>query len=75
MEESQYIRDLEQIMQNGQGPFTRKQLIAELSKLYPHLPTSEISLQVSCAIQDDKKIKKRFRFVRQGYWDLAEKPL
>jgi hypothetical protein len=73
IEESQYIRDIEKIMRNGQGPFTRKQLGAELSKLYPSLSTQEISLQVSCAIQDDKMINKRFRFVRTGYWDLAGK--
>ncbi len=75
IEESQCIRDIAAIMSEGGGPFTRKQLATALAKIHPELTYQETMLQVSSAIQDDKFANNKFKSVRQGYWDLAEKPL
>lgn len=75
IEESQFIRDIANIMSKGGGPFTRKQLATELEKIHPTLSYQEIMLRVSIAIQDDKFANNKFKSVRQGYWDLNEKPL
>lgn len=73
MEESQYIRDIAEIMAKGTGPFTRKMLAEELSKMYPHLRPKEIKLLVSGAIQDDRYINNRFKIVKQSWWDLKDR--
>lgn len=70
--ETQFIRDIVEIMSKGGGPFTKKMLAAGLSEIYPTLSRQEIMLQIGSAIQDDKFAGKRFKSVRQGYWDLKD---
>lgn len=72
-EESRYIRDLARIMANGTGPFSRKYLAEELKKVHKGLAIQEALNEVSCAIESDKHINKRFKRVIPGGWDLNEK--
>lgn len=71
--ESRYIRDLARIMANGTGPFSRKYLAGELKKIHKHLSPQECSNEVSCAIEADKHINKRFKRVIPGGYMLTEK--
>jgi hypothetical protein len=73
LEESEYINQLAGIMAAGNGPYTRKQLALVLHKLHPHLSIQELLNIVSTAINDDKRINNRFKFVSQGWWDLNTK--
>lgn len=75
IEESQFIRDIANIMSKGGGPFTKKMLAASLLEIYPDLSHQELMLKIGGAIQDDKFANNRFKSVTQGYWDLVEKPL
>lgn len=74
LKESEYIREVAQIMAAGTGPYTRKMLVEELHKMHEDLSIQEIRLQVSAAIQCDKYINKRFKMAKRGWWDLAAAP-
>jgi hypothetical protein len=72
--ESQYIKDLARIMENGgKGPFSRKYLAGELQKIYKSLSIQECNIEVSSAIESDKHINKRFKRIIPGGYVLAEK--
>jgi hypothetical protein len=73
LKESKYIRDLAEIMASNQGPFTKIMLCELLHKKYPKLYLQELKAVISGAIQSDKYINRRFRLVKPGWWDLAEK--
>jgi len=70
--ESIYAQDLVQIMKAGSGPYTRKMLAQELSKLYPQMYWQDLMNEVSSAIQLDRWSQaNRFRAVKKGWYDLA----
>jgi len=71
--ESVYIRDLARIMANGTGPFGRKYLAEELKKVHKEFSIQQALNEVSCAIESDKHINRRFKRVIPGGWDLAQK--
>lgn len=71
--ETQFIRDIAEIMAKGGGPFTKKMLAAGLAEIYPDLSRQEIMLKIGGAIQDDKYAGKRFKSAGQGYWELVDR--
>lgn len=71
--ESRYIRDIARIMANGAGPFSRSYLTEELHKIHKHLSIQQLRNEVSCAMESDKHINKRFKRVIPGGWELAKK--
>jgi hypothetical protein len=73
LEETQRIRDIANIMAAGTGPWTRKMLCEELSKLYPGLSKQELNIEVSGAIQRDRYANNRFKIAKRGWWDLVER--
>lgn len=73
--ESQWVREVAYIMRVHQGPFTKLMLAAELRHLHPDLSIQELKIAIEGAISDDKYYNKprRFRAVKPGWWDLAER--
>ena len=71
LKETKRIKDIAKIMSAGQGPYTKMMLVIELEKIYPDLYLQELKNLISYAIEEDKHIKKRFRQVKPGWWDLA----
>lgn len=56
------------------GPFTKKMISKELYKIHPGLSRQEIMLDISCALQEDKRSKEPiFTRIKIGWWDLAQK--
>jgi hypothetical protein len=74
-EESQLMREIAYIMRVHQGPFTKRMLIKELELLHPEKYYQELKTEIEGAISDDKYYNKpqRFRLVKPGWWDLAER--
>lgn len=70
MTPSECITEVQIIMQQGAGPFTRKMIATVLEEKH-NLYHQEAMLNVSIAIQADKG--KVFKRVRPGWWDLADK--
>jgi len=68
--ESKWAEDIVLIMQDGTGPFTRKQLAEALQAKF-NIGYQEAMNEVSYAFLADKKTRKRFVQVRPGWWDLA----
>lgn len=75
-EESQWIREIAYIMKVHKGPFTKLMLIKELELLHPEKYLQDLKREIECAISDDKYYNKpsRFKLVKPGWWDLAERP-
>jgi hypothetical protein len=73
LEESEYIHQVAGIMAAGTGPYTRKQLALILHRLHPELSMQELLNVVSTAINDDKRLKQKFKFVSRGWWNLNVK--
>lgn len=74
-EESQWVREIAYIMRANTGPFTKLMLIAELEHLHPDLCRQDLKREIECAINEDKYFNKglRFKMVKPGWWDLAER--
>ena len=70
-EESPWAEDLALIMSDGTGPFTRKMLAIELQKKFT-ISWQNAMTEISYALLADKRTKKRFVRIKQGWWDLAQ---
>lgn len=65
-----WIGEIEKIMADGGGPFTRKMIAAKLIESHP-LSYREGMLHVSVAIEKDKYLERKFKSVTPGNWDLT----
>lgn len=71
-EETQFwIEEVRKVMAKGGGPFRRLMIAQQLMKWHD-ISHQEAMLNVSVAIQFDKKNKPRlFKIARPGWWELA----
>jgi hypothetical protein len=65
-----WIEEIAKIMATGQGPFTRKMIAEKLIEIHP-LSYREGMLYISCAIEKDKHLERKFKSLKPGNWDLA----
>jgi hypothetical protein len=73
--ESRWALEIAYIMRVHDGPFTKLMLIKELEHLHPGMYRQDLKREIEGAINDDKYFNKkpRFKMVKPGWWDLAER--